>query len=116
MQDTFIPFEKYEQNIHKFHNAEERMAHAIPSLGLKKLTVPKPMIWDRKGTPPGTWYTMVGARHIHGELDYALKKRIIPPHHKFLDEKYLPEIYNYKLIKEYWDSGNIEILENWWLQ
>ncbi len=116
MQDTYIPFHNYEKYIHKYHNAEERMAHAVPYLKMKKFSVDKPMIWDRKGTPPGTWNEICGLRHTHGELDYAFKKRLIPPHYKYLDSKYLLSIYNWDLIKEYWDTQNVEILENWWLK
>ena len=116
MQDTYIPFANYEKHIHSLHNAEERMAHAIRDLNFKKYTVDKPCIWDRKGTPPGTWYNIVGLRHIHGELDYAYKKRLIPPHYKYLEEKYLLNLYQYNLIKEYWDSANADVLENWWIK
>ena len=116
MQDTYIPFEMYEKYIHKFHNAEERMAHAIRDLKLNKYTVKKPCIWDRKGTLPGTWYDIVGLRHIHGELDYAFKKKLVPPHYNYLDKKYLLDIYNYKSIKEYWDTKDISVLQNWWLK
>jgi len=64
----------------------------------------------------GTWYDLIGIRHIQGELDYAYKFGLIPPHYKYLEEKYLHPVYNYKLVKEYWDTGDMKILEDWWLK
>jgi len=113
MQDHFIPFDNYEKYIH-MGGAEGRIQAAIKYYGLKRVDVPKPNVWDCNYSSQGTWYDLVGLRHIHGELDYAFKKELIPPHYKYLEEKYLLSIYNYKLVKEYWDTSDIKVLENWW--
>lgn len=115
MQDTYIPFENYEK-YSNFVNGESRMAYFINNFGLKKMSVPKPTgeNWDDPIIIPGTWNEIVGLRHIHGELDYSFKRKLIPPHYKYLEEKYLLPVYNYKLVKEYWDTQDIKVLNNWW--
>jgi len=113
MQDHFIPFEKYEKYI-EMGGAESRIRAAIKELELKMISVPEFPTPDCYYDLKGTWYDLVGLRHIHGELDYAFKKGLIPPHYKYIDEKYLLEIYNYKLVKKYWDTNDIKVLENWW--
>jgi len=123
MQDHFIPFDNYEKYI-EMGGAEARMQAAIKHYGLKRVDTPKPNVWDCNYDPQGTWYDLVGLRHIHGELDYAFKKRLIPPHYEYIEEKYLLPIYNYKKVKEFWDAvDNMEtpcltcaewILEDWW--
>ena len=130
MQDHFIPFEKYEQYI-EMGGAESRIQAAIKELGLKRVDMPANPTPDCYYDLKGTWYDLVGLRHIQGELDYAYKYKQIPPHYKYLEEKYLLDVYNYKLVKEYWDEvtelkelekkGEFacgtyaeSILENWW--
>jgi hypothetical protein len=113
MQDRFIPFEKYEQ-YQELTGAESRIRAAIRELNLKMISVPGEPTPDCTHDLKGTWYDLVGLRHIQGELDYAFKKGLIPPHYKYIEEKYLQEIYNYKLVKEYWDTMDMNVLKNWW--
>jgi hypothetical protein len=116
VQDCYIPFDNYEKNVYALPNIETRMYVAINNLGLKKLSVSKPLIWDEAVFSPGTWHEMVGMRHIHGEVDYAIKTKGIPPHYKYLEEKYLLPVYDYKRIKEYWDTEDEGVLKKWWLK
>ena len=114
IQNYYIPFEKYEKNKPYTSNAETRFGEAIKSLSIKQKHVdiyPDSVLLFE---PKGTWYDLVGLRHIHGELDYAYKLGLIPPHYKYIEEKYLLDVYNYELIKEYWDTGNIGVLDSWW--
>jgi len=111
MQDHFIPFEKYEQ-YQEMGGAESRIQAAIKEFGLKRVDMPADPTPDCYHDLKGTWYDLVGLRHIQGELDYAYKFQLIPPHYKYLDEKYLLDVYNYKLVKEYWDEiAELEELE-----
>lgn len=112
MQDHFIPFDTYEK-YSVMGGAEARMYAAIKQYGLKMVSVEKPAMWDCN-IAQGTWYDLVGLRHIHGELHYAFVKQLEPPHYKYIEERYLLPVYNYKLIKEYWDTYDINILKNWW--
>ena len=113
MQNHFIPFENYEKYI-TICGAEERLICAIKEFGLKKIEVAESPTPDCTHDLKGTWYDLIGLRHIQGELDYAFKKGLIPPHSKYIDGKYLQEIYNYKLVKEYWDTMDMNVLKNWW--
>ena len=117
-QDHFIPWDEYEKYTQEFGNAEARFARAIKDLGLKKVVV-EPGICA--GHTPceqlhqyghGTWYDIVGFRHIHGEHNYAYRNRTLPPHYKYLDPRFMGDEYN--RIKEYWDTQDIKVLENWW--
>lgn len=116
IQDTYIPFPVYESHVHRFGNCENRMAFFVQKSGLKLKSVPKPLIWDDPSAEESTWTEVCGLRHIHGELDYAFKKRLVPPHYKYLDERYLLPIYNYRLIKKYWDTQDEIVLKEWWVK
>lgn len=113
MQDHFIPFENYEKYLH-LGGAESRIRSAIWNLGLKMVSVPEFPNPDCYYDLKGTWYDLVGLRHLQGELDYAYKFKLKPPHYKYIDGKYLHEIYNYALIKEYWDTNDEKVLDRWW--
>jgi hypothetical protein len=113
MQDHFIPFAKYEQYLH-MGGAESRIRAAIKHFGVNLINMPHDPMPDCTHDLKGTWYDLVGLRHIHGELDWAFKKGLIPPHYRYIEERYLLPIYNYTLVKEYWDTKNIEILNDWW--
>lgn len=115
MQDHFIPFEKYEEFLH-MGGAESRIRAAIHEMNLKLIDMPSDPEPDCTHNLKGTWFDLVGLRHIHGEVDYAYKKRLIPPHYKYIDAKNLLPVYNYELIKQYWDTGDLKVLENWWLK
>ena len=112
-QDHFIPFEVYEKYTQDIGNAEKRFATAIRDLGIKKVAVPEPPFNEQMHLPGyGTWYKTIGFRHIHGEHNYAYRKQGIPPEHKYLDSRFMGDEYN--RIKEYWETKDKTILENWW--
>lgn len=111
-QDHFIPFEVYEKHTASIGNAEGRFGRAIADLNLKQKIVDPPIDDMLRVPGKGTWYDLVGFRHIHSEHNHAYRNRGIPPHYKYLDERSMGGEYH--LIKEYWDTGNISILENWW--
>lgn len=112
MQDHFIPFEVYEKYTQTIGNAEGRFGAAIRDLGLKKVSVNPPSDDMLKIPGKGTWYDLLGFRHIHSEHNHAYRNRAIPPHYKYLDERFMGG--EYALIKEYWDTQDIKVLENWW--
>src|SRR4030042_1855525 len=110
----FIPFENYEKYTQEFGNAEGRLGRAIKDLGLKQVRV-EPPLEDMLKTPGhGTWHKLLGFRHIHAEVNYAYRNKGIPPHYKYLDERFAEG--DYPLIKEYWDTQDIKVLERWWPQ
>ena len=115
MQDHFIPFEKYEQ-YQEMGGAESRIRKAIDKFRLKMVSVPDFPNPDCMYDLKGTWYDLVGLRHLQGEVDYAWKFHQIPPHYKYFDERYLLSQYNYRLIKKYWDTMDMSVLEDWWLK
>lgn len=113
IQDHFIPFEVYEKYTQEFGNAEGRFSRAIKDLGFSLAPVEQPFNEQMHKPGHGTWYDIVGYRHIHGEHNYAYRRRGIPPHYKYLDERFVGG--EYQILKKYWDEGqDAKVLEQWW--
>ena len=111
-QDHFIPFEVYEKYTQDIGNAEGRFARAIQDLGLKIKTVAPPMNEQLHVKGQGTWYDLVGLRHIHGEHNYAYRYKGIPPEIEYFDERFTCD--EYKTIKKYWETKDMELIKAWW--
>lgn len=118
MNNHMVPFEEYEKSTQPFGNTEGRLAVAVRELGLKTVVVepgacPHHTQCEQFHTPgKGFWYDTIGFRHIHGEHNYAYRYKGTPPHHSYLDQRYMGDEYNQ--IKKYWDTGDKKILEEWW--
>ena len=110
--DHVVPFEEYEKSTQDFGNTEGRLAVAIRDLGLKQVAAPKQPFNEQHHEPGGTFYDLIGFRHIHGEHNYAYRYKKTPPHHRFLDPRFMGD--EYRIIKEYHETGNTEILKDWW--
>jgi len=118
-QDHFIPFEVYEKYTQEYGNCEARMARAIKDLKLKQYIVPKNPYNTQLHKKGGTWYEIVGFRHIHAEHGYAYRYKGEPPEIEYLDPRFMGGEYN--VIKNYWElskKGDKEsarkVLEGWW--
>lgn len=118
-QDHFIPWDVYEKYTQEFGNAEGRFARAIKDLGLRVKRVepgrcPTHMQCEQLHQPGhGTWYDIVGFRHIHGELGYAYRYKGVPPPLKYLDERYTSS-NDLSAIKKYEETGDLKVLAGWW--
>ena len=113
MQDHFVPFEIYEKYTQEFVNAEGRFGQAIKKLNLKQIRVDPPKEDMLKFYPgQGTWYDLLGFRHIHAEHNYAYRNKGIPPEPKWLDPRFMGD--EYRVIKEYWEAQDKKILKQWW--
>jgi hypothetical protein len=112
MQDHFIPWDVYEKYTQELGNTEGRFGRAIKDLGLKKVTVTPPADDMFKVPGKGTWYDLIGFRHIHAEHNHAYRNKGIPPDVKYLDSRFMGD--EYRQIKEYWETKDMKILENWW--
>ena len=93
-QKYFVPLKAYEASCVDFGNCEGRMGRAIKDLGMKIVRVDNPKNEQMHEKGFGTWYDVLGFRHIHSEYGYAWKyrKRNPPPdvpEVKYFDEKYL---------------------------
>jgi hypothetical protein len=113
MIDHVVPFEEYEKSTQEFGNTEGRLAVAVRELGLKQVIVEPPLTEQMHKPGYGFWYNTIGFRHIHGELNYSYRYKSTPPPTKYLDERYISE-NDMKAIKGYEETGDIEILKNWW--
>jgi len=114
MQENFIPLEAYEKSRQDFGNCEARMGRAVLDLGLKLIPPPEEPYNDQhhiKGY--GTWYKVLGFRHIHGEWGYAYKKNTIPPPIKYIDERHM-STGEYQLVNNYFKTGDEKYLKEWW--
>lgn len=111
-QDHFIPFEVYEKYTQDIGNAEGRLGRAIKDLNLKLVDVDPPNDDMLMEPGQGTWYDLIGFRHIHAEHNCAYRRKGIPPEIKYLDERFMGD--EYKQIKRYWETKDPKILEEWW--
>jgi hypothetical protein len=112
MINHMVPFEEYEKSTQDFGNTEGRLAHAVKDLGLKQVICEPPYNEQLHIPGKGTWYKILGFRHIHGEHNYAYRYKAIPPEPKYFDPRYMGDEYNQ--IKKYWETKDIEIIKNWW--
>jgi len=114
MQTNFIPLEAYEKTKQDFGNCEARMGRAVLDLGLK-LKVPdeNPYNDQHHVKGHGTWYKILGFRHIHGEYAYAYKYKLEPPELKYFDERHLSG-GEYQAIKAWHETGDRSHLERWY--
>ncbi len=110
--EHFVPFDNYEKYTQEYGNAEGRMFRAIQELGLKQVIVDPPENDQIPAPGKGTWFDLVGFRHIHHEHNYAYRYKGIPPEIEYFDERFMGD--EYRSIKEYWKTKDIKILENWW--
>lgn len=108
----FIPLENYEEYTQEFGNAEARMGRAILDLKLKQVIVPKNPNNTQLHSKGGTFYDIIGFRHIHAEHNYAYRNKLIPPEIKYFDKRYTSGEYD--IIKKYWDTNDISVLKSWW--
>ena len=122
-QDHFIPWDVYEKYTQQIGNTEGRFGSAIKDLGLKKADVVPPLDADGRGDDmfrihpskrkqTGTWYDLVGFRHIHSEHNYAYRYKGIPPEPQYFDGRFMGD--EYRQICAYWETKDMEILKNWW--
>jgi hypothetical protein len=112
-EKNFIPLKSYERTTMDMGNTESRFAIAVRDLDIK-VAIPENNPFNtqlhKKG---GTWYDLVGFRHIHGEYAYAYKYKDIPPEINYYDQRFMSSEYN--AIKEYWEKQDVNILkEKWW--
>jgi hypothetical protein len=112
-QDHFIPWDVYEKDTQEFGNAESRFCRAIKDCNLTLAPVEPPFNEQMHEPGHGTWYDLVGFRHIHGELGYAYRYKKLPPPSKYLDERYAAG-NDMKWIKKYEETKDPKVLENWW--
>ena len=112
IQDHFIPWDVYEKYTQDFGNAEGRFGRAIKDLGLKQVRVKPPSDDMLKVPGQGTWYDLVGLRHIHAEHNYSQRNKKLPPELKYFDPRFMCD--EYRFIKEYWETKDIKVLDNWW--
>ena len=113
-QDHFIPFEVYEKYTQEIGNAEGRFGMAIKDLGLKLVEVDPPV--DEQCAPgKGTWFDVIGYRHIHAEFNRAYKYKGIPPELKYIDAQHI-NAWEVEILKKYEETKDISILKNWWMK
>lgn len=113
LEAHLVPWENYEKHTQRIGNMEGRLGWAIKDLGLKQVRVNPPLEDMFRQPGNGTWYDLLGFRHIHAELNYAYRNKKIPPPLKYLDERYLGA-HDFNHIKQYEETGDLKVLENWW--
>lgn len=113
VQENFIPLEAYERTKQDFGNCEARMGKAILDLGLKIVKVKNPYNTQLHKKGYGTWYEILGFRHIHAEWGYAYKYHTLPPELKYIDKRHMGA-GEYDVVEKYYETGDEKVLEDWW--
>jgi len=115
-RDHLIGIDTYEKHAERLGNTEGRFAIAIKELGLKVKKVPENPVSTQVHAPGGTWYDILGFRHIHAEWNYAHRHRLPPPEPKYMDDRYIRA--KVQLAKEYHnekdETKKKQLLEKWW--
>ena len=111
-QDHLIPIDNYEKYAERLGNTESRFAVAIKELGLKVKKVPKNPLSTQVHKTGGTWYDILGFRHIHGEWNYAHRYKDIPPPAKYIDETYWKK--KRELVEKYYETKDKKFLQQWY--
>jgi hypothetical protein len=111
-QDHLIPIDNYEKYAQTVGNTESRFAVAIKDLGLKVVKVPKNPPSTQLHKPGGTWYDILGFRHVHGEWNHAHRYKTIPPPAKYIDETYWTK--KREVVKKYYETKDKKFLEQWY--
>jgi len=113
-QDHLIPLENYEKYSERVGNTEGRFAVACQDLGLKVAKPEKNPIDTQISRSSGTWYDVVGFRHIHGEYNKAYRYKLIPPETKYLDVRYVSPS-ELEILEEFHKTKDTRVLEEkWW--
>jgi hypothetical protein len=110
----FIPFDNYEKYTQDFGNCERRMAIAVTQLGLKHVKVTPGFNTQFHVKGVGTWWDILGFRHIHAEHNYAYRNRLTPPEIEYFDERFVSG--EYATLKKYWETKDESVLEDWWVK
>lgn len=115
-RDYLIGIDTYEKYAEKMGNTEGRFAIAIKELGLKVKKVPKNPVNTQVALPGGTWYDILGFRHIHGEWNNAHRRKKIPPPSKYIDDRYMrtkvKQVQSYEAETD--PTKKQAILHKWW--
>lgn len=115
-RDHLIGIDTYEKHAERMGNTEGRFAIAIKELGLKLKKVPVNPVNTQVAAPGGTWYDILGFRHIHGEWNNAHRRHKIPPNPDYIDDRYMTG--KVKAAKEYYAEKDKDkkqqLLKKWW--
>ncbi len=81
-----------------------------------KIVVPENPPEYYRVVSPGTWYNVLGFRHIHAEHKVHRIRKLPPPDKKFYDLE--PKEYysrgEWALLQKYWETKDEEHLKQWW--
>ncbi len=113
LQAHLVPWAHYEAHTQRVGNMEGRLGWAIKDLGLTqvRVTPPKEDMFREPGY--GTWYDLIGFRHIHAELNAAYRSAAYrPPPLKYLDPRYTGAT-DWTALTEWERTGDPTVLEAW---
>lgn len=115
-RDNFVPFDTYEKKVDIMGNTESRFHIATKELGLKVLKPEINPVNTQVAYPGGTFFDVMGFRHIHGEWNNAHRRHKIPPPTKYIDNRYMTTKVN--AAKAYEDEQDPQkkeqLLKKWW--
>jgi len=113
MLDFFL---KYLEELFVYSRTTEgRLGYYVVENNVK-LTIPENSERNFKLPSGGTWYDLLGFRHIHAEHKVRRWEKLEPVERKYYDfgPEGSPLSGEYKLLMDYWENGNKESLKAWW--
>jgi len=109
-------FQQYRKELHMYSRTTEgRLWFYIKDNNLKVIKPENPPEYYRV-VSPGTWYNILGFRHIHAEHKVHRQRKLPPPDKKFYDLN-PPEYHRggeWAMLQKYWETKDEGFLKQWW--
>jgi len=109
-------FHQYRKELHMYSRTTEgRLWHFVQNNGVKVVPPEENHKDNYRLSGSGTWYKILGFRHIHAEHKVTRRDKLPPPEEKYYDLE-PAEIYKgeWHILKNYWKTGEEKYLKQWW--
>ena len=110
-------FHEYRKELHMYSRTTEgRLWHYVLKNKTKVVAPEENHEHNYRLDGSGTWWKILGFRHIHAEHKVRRWEKMTPPEEKYYD--LVPEIYYSKgewlMLKNYWKTKDEKYLKQWW--
>ena len=115
MLDFFL---RYLEEAYMYSRTTEgRLWHYVQEKKLR-LEIPVNCEQNYRLPSPGTWYDVLGFRHLHAEHKVRKRDKLPPLEKKYYDFSAPNDIFlnagEYGLLNKYWETGDEKFVKQWW--